>query len=211
MASVYASALFLVAACRSGSIPLLLQIAWVAVPLIWIAATAAMTAVTKTPPHAFGITAAGWRHGLKEAGLASLFLFPPFAAGYLLYHTTFLNQTFRFHLPDGFLAVSFYQLVYVGLSEELFFRGYLQSRLDQIFPPFVQIRGVLVGGGLIAASLLFAVGHFWIDGSWTRLSVFFPSLVFGWLRAGTGSVLAPALFHGLSNILLWVLRKGLSA
>jgi membrane protease YdiL (CAAX protease family) len=33
----------------------------------------------------------------------------------------------------------------------------------------------------------------------SRLAVFFPALVFGWLRQRTGGIGAPMLFHALSN------------
>ena len=34
-----------------------------------------------------------------------------------------------------------------------------------------------------------------------RLAVFFPALLFGWMRARTGSIAAGALYHALCNVL----------
>jgi membrane protease YdiL (CAAX protease family) len=39
-----------------------------------------------------------------------------------------------------------------------------------------------------------------------RLAVFFPALVFGWMRARTGSILAGATFHALCNLFADVLH-----
>ena len=44
-----------------------------------------------------------------------------------------------------------------------------------------------------------------------RLATFFPGLLFGWLRARTGNVVAPAVAHALSNLLLVVLDASLIA
>jgi membrane protease YdiL (CAAX protease family) len=44
-----------------------------------------------------------------------------------------------------------------------------------------------------------------------RLATFFPGLLFGWLRARTGGVVAPAVAHALSNLLLLFLEASLAA
>jgi membrane protease YdiL (CAAX protease family) len=41
-----------------------------------------------------------------------------------------------------------------------------------------------------------------------RLAVFFPALLFGWLRARTRGIGAPVLFHALCNILASTLTRG---
>jgi uncharacterized protein len=94
----------------------------------------------------------------------------------------------------------------VALPEELFYRGYLQPRLDGLGERLGARRwrvfGAEVGLGLPLASVAFAFAHViavWDPG---RLSVFFPSLVFGWLRARTGSLWAACVFHALCN--LWL-------
>ena len=42
-----------------------------------------------------------------------------------------------------------------------------------------------------------------------RLATFFPGLLFGWLRARTGGVAAPAVAHALSNLLVLFLEASL--
>ena len=98
-------------------------------------------------------------------------------------------------------------LVVVGFPEETFYRGYVQTEADRRWRPRWRVLGAQVGPGLIFTSLLFALGHFLVEFDPSRLVVFFPSLLFGWLRNRTDSVLAPAILHGLSNGLLEVLTR----
>ena len=89
------------------------------------------------------------------------------------------------------------QLLLVALPEEVFFRGYLQTKLGN------NIRGVVI------VSFLFAVGHFitLCVGGTHNISVcsqavltFFPSLVMGYLYLVTGTLWASIIFHFLANI-----------
>jgi membrane protease YdiL (CAAX protease family) len=109
-------------------------------------------------------------------------------------------------LPPGFLLMSLNQLVVVAIPEELFFRGYLMSRLERRWPPARKLLGAPVGWALLVSSALFAVGHIVVVPNPQRLAVFFPALVFGWMRARTGSIAAGACFHALCNLLADVLH-----
>lgn len=93
-----------------------------------------------------------------------------------------------------------YHLFFVAIPEELFYRGYMQSRLDQAFPPRWRLLGAKVGPGWLLTCLLFAFGHSLVDVQWWHFAIFFPSLVFGWMRARTGGILAGAFFHAWSNV-----------
>ena len=53
-------------------------------------------------------------------------------------------------------------------------------------------------------STIFAVGHYVTIPSPHRLAVFFPSLLFGWMRRATGGILAPLIFHALCNLVVEV-------
>lgn len=94
------------------------------------------------------------------------------------------------------------QLGLVALPEEVLFRGYLQSRFDARWRPRWRLFGATFGPGLLLAAALFALGHLAIEPGPQRLAVFFPGLLFGWLRARTGTVVAPIVVHGLSNVLI---------
>jgi hypothetical protein len=102
----------------------------------------------------------------------------------------------------------FGQLVIIALPEEAFYRGYLQSRLDEALPGRIRVLGAEVGPALILTSVIFALGHFATIREPARLAVFFPSLVFGWLRARTKGIGASVAFHAACNIFSELLGKG---
>jgi membrane protease YdiL (CAAX protease family) len=109
-------------------------------------------------------------------------------------------------LPPDFLTSALNQVIVVAIPEELFFRGYLMGRLDERWPPTRRLFGAPVGQALVVSSLLFALGHVMVVPNLQRLAVFFPALVFGWMRARTGSIVAGAVFHALCNLFADVLH-----
>jgi uncharacterized protein len=94
------------------------------------------------------------------------------------------------------------QLGLVALPEEALYRGYLQPRLDQRYRPRWRFLGASIGPSLFLTSALFAMGHMAIEPGVHRLAVFFPSLLFGWLRARTGTIVAPIVVHAAANLLI---------
>ncbi len=110
------------------------------------------------------------------------------------------RQAGQLRLPPQFALLAFSQLVVVAIPEELFFRGYLLERLEQVWPPTRRFLGAPVGLALLVTSVLFALGHVLVVPNPQRLAVFFPALVFGWMRARTGSIAAGAVFHALCNL-----------
>ncbi len=156
----------------------------------------------------YGITLRGWRGGIKDALFLAIITFPPFFLGYWLYQSLgfTLGLGSRGATPEGWIAVAIYQLFFIALPEEYFYRGYLQSRLDQAFPGRFRILKVDFGWALILAALLFALGHFSIGFQWWKMNVFFPGLLFGWLRERSGSIVAPTIYHGLCNVYIAALR-----
>lgn len=98
------------------------------------------------------------------------------------------------------------QLLLVALPEELFYRGYLQTRLDGLVGRDRKVFGVDVNvTSVVLTSALFALGHIITIWHPARLAVFFPSLIFGWMRRATGGILAPLLFHAACNMLVDIL------
>ena len=110
-------------------------------------------------------------------------------------------------LPDGFLESALAQLVVTAVPEELFFRGYLLERLERIFPPRHRVLGGGIGWALVLSSALFALGHVVVIHDPRRLAVFFPGLLFGWMRSATGSIAAGAVAHAASNLYIDVLHR----
>jgi membrane protease YdiL (CAAX protease family) len=101
--------------------------------------------------------------------------------------------------------------LFVGFGEEILYRGYMQSRLNEVFGKPYLFFGVAWGWGTILACLLFGLTHVgfqrWILGVnaevtlawgfWTA----FSGLAFAFVREKSGSIVAPALLHGLPQAL----------
>jgi len=92
------------------------------------------------------------------------------------------------------------QVLVIALPEEAFYRGYLQSRFDDAWAPKWSVLGARVGPGLLASAAIFAAGHIVTVPLPARLAVFFPALLFGWLRAKTGGIGASVGFHAFCNV-----------
>ena len=59
----------------------------------------------------------------------------------------------------------------------------------------------------LLTSALFAIGHIVTIPHPARLAVFFPSLLFGWMRRATGGIAAPIAFHAACNLLVDVVAR----
>ncbi|MCP4444328.1 MAG: CPBP family intramembrane metalloprotease [Myxococcales bacterium] len=105
------------------------------------------------------------------------------------------------------LELAFVQIVVVALPEELFFRGLIHELCERAVPPKRRVLGGGIGWALIISSALFALGHLTVTFDARRLSVFFPGLVFGWMRSATGSILAGTIAHAASNLFIHILQK----
>ena len=88
----------------------------------------------------------------------------------------------------------------IALPEEAFYRGFLQTALDDVWKARRRVLGADLGPGLLVSASLFAVGHLLTEVNPNRLAVFFPALVFGWLRVRTRGVGAGVAFHALCNL-----------
>lgn len=86
-----------------------------------------------------------------------------------------------------------YMLLFVGLGEELLFRGIIQNELVKTFG---------VRWGIIAQGLLFGIMHL----SWRSVPELgftsFAGILLGYLYYRTGSLTAPVVMHGVNNIIL---------
>lgn len=127
-----------------------------------------------------------------------LVVFPPFWIGFKLWW----SPARAFHAaPLGSVASdALGQFLVIALPEEAFYRGYLQTRLDEAWKPNVPLLGTRVGPGLVVTSALFALGHLATEVNPNRLAVFFPALLFGWLRNLRGGIGSAAAVHALCNL-----------
>jgi len=142
------------------------------------------------------------REGARAAGWAlacAVVIFGPYYLGWRYWWHPHHSFSLDFK-PLDFGNDVLGQLLLVALPEEAFYRGYLQTELDKVLPPRVSVLGAKLGPAVLITSLVFAIGHFVTVPFPARLAVFFPSLVFGWLRARTGGIGAPLAFHAFCNV-----------
>lgn len=134
---------------------------------------------------------------LAYALAAALIIYPCFWFGFRIwwkvtaFHPAKLSSVFSDALG---------QLLVIALPEEAFYRGYLQTSLERELGKTVSVFGARVGWGIVLTSAIFALGHLFTELNPARLAVFFPSLVFGFLRARTGGIGASVLFHAMCNL-----------
>jgi membrane protease YdiL (CAAX protease family) len=158
-----------------------------------------------TPLDRGRLARSAWRAVAWAVGLLAI-IAVPFAVGFRIYWH--VRGEFHVRLPPRIVDELLGQLLVIALPEEAFYRGYLMTALDDAWGTPWNVAGAKVGLGLIVSSALFAVGHVLTEPDAQRLAVFFPALVFGWLRARTGGIGAPLLFHALCNLLAEMLTRG---
>ena len=171
-----------------------------------------------------------WWAGARVGVAWLAIILVPFLVGYHLYQTTLFDLTpdltrlapRRLDLdidfawldaltPENERALAtlnkhgtllLYQLFFVAIPEEFFYRGYMQTRLNEVFPKKFILFGIPFSHALWITSLVFAFGHSLVILRWWHWAIFFPGLVFGLLRERTRGVLAGAFFHAGCNILV---------
>lgn len=138
--------------------------------------------------------------------VASAVVLPPFLLGYDLLQVQLLgrHRGAGVGLPGAgwWLEQSLTQLAAIALPEELFFRGYVQGRLARLLPGGVRVLGATLGPAALLANLGFAAVHLVAVPAPHRLLVFFPGLLFAWLRDRSGSAVAAAVCHACCNLAL---------
>ena len=138
-----------------------------------------------------GIPAWAARADLRKSAMALLLLGAAGAAAFWLFVRLPLPPAlapFRGTVPlTGPLAA--HLLFLVALPEEVFFRGYLYDAFEEAGREPV-----------LPTALLFAAGHLAISPSPFRALTFFPGLLLGLGRKGSGNIYVPVLVHFLFNL-----------
>ncbi len=108
------------------------------------------------------------------------------------------------------ISTVIWQFIFSGFGEEIFFRGYIQSRLNQSFGRPFEWKGIRFGWGLIISAAAFGVTHMlntaniWLGDFnlawWWGTFTFVGGLLFGLLREKTQSIIAPGVLHGLDAV-----------
>lgn len=146
---------------------------------------------------------------LKKSALAYLVIcLAIFPLGFVInhyYQGIVWKAPYHASLPSNWTTYIVTQLLLVGFPEEFFFRGFLQTRIVALLPPSRNIFGARLGLAHIITALVFAFSHSLIQMRWWHGFIFFPALLFGWLRERTGSIWAGTLFHATCNFFAyWV-------
>ncbi len=177
----------------SNTLPLWAAALFLYVPLLLLLST-------KRKPEAWGITTQKFFFALKAALLLSLLILPAFLVLYQVYQKVWFHRPpVPISFPPDWPLLLLYHLLCVALPEEVFYRGYMQSRLNEAFQKRIRVFSAPLGFGWLYTAILFALGHFLIDFRVDTLATFVPGLVFGWLRERTDTVVASTLFHALCN------------
>lgn len=148
------------------------------------------------------------REILAALAVAAVVL-PPFALGFYLWRRP--DHPFVFSWGERPVESIAAQLLVVGLPEEAFFRGYVQTRLTDTYPATIRIRGIeLSAPALVLQAAMFGAVHIVSDFDPGRLATFFPGLLFGAVRSWRGGVGACIVLHALCNLFASTLSRGWS-
>ncbi|MCA9256216.1 MAG: CPBP family intramembrane metalloprotease [Phycisphaerales bacterium] len=111
--------------------------------------------------------------------------------------------------PVGKMALALLSFVgFAAIGEEVFFRGYAQSRLNEAFGVGWRLFGISFGPGLVIAAILFGVIHGLNDYDYFQAGGRFnwrwgltsgTTIAYGLLREKTQSVVAPMMLHAFVN------------
>jgi membrane protease YdiL (CAAX protease family) len=179
---------------------------WYITPAILLAAALIPTLIKKQNPLKTLLPLKNIRLSLTLLSLTCVIVFP------LLYITLFTLKRFPVIVmpvmippPDGQVANwLIYQFLYIAVFEELFFRAYLQSNIltamDQQPAKKLTRRHWTA---ITISSAAFTAAHIIINADPMAILVFLPAIIFGWLYAKTNSLIAPILFHGISNTIYY--------
>lgn len=204
-ASIFVFAILLINA--TGSVSFLERHSALIIPSVFLYLSVLVSFIFRRDAKEYGFTLEGWSGDLLYVAIFMLIFFPAVYGAYWVYRQFYHPAVFHFRLPDKFWLLMFYHILVVGLSEEAFFRGYLQRRLsDGIEGNCLELLKIKISWALLIANILFTLTHIIVLGQFWRINVFLPGLAFGWLREQRKSLVAPVLFHGLSNVFMKVLE-----
>ena len=173
----------------------------IVIPALWGLGAILPLRGTETELLSLGLKSQEFIKGIKYFILCSLVVFPLYSGAF------YLSLDLGLHLPADLIAPGvpildwiLYNFIAVAFFEEFFFRGFLQGRFENYAKRSFSGAGTAIWLPIVASAFLFALAHVAVDLDPVRMVVFFPGLLFGWLRAKTGFLLAPILSHGSANL-----------
>jgi membrane protease YdiL (CAAX protease family) len=144
------------------------------------------------------LDARGLRRDVGMSLLAAFVTFPPFVIAHHAWQSWHGLSHGAFSLPPDLLSTLVKNVLLVALPEEMFYRGFVEGRLERLWPNQRQWI-VPLGRTVVVTSGLFALGHFLGEWDPARLGPFFPAFVFSTLTRRNRSIAGAVLYHGMSN------------
>ena len=188
---------------RSGS-----SLAAITIPALWGLGALLPGWKGDFPPPVLGLVTPLFQKGMKYFLLSSVIVFPLYAAVF------YASRHLGFSIPAGtapagrsILTIIVYNIAVVAFFEELFFRGYLFDRFEETSRQIFTGDRIMFWVPVTSTAFLFGAAHVALDLDPARMAVFFPALLFGWLRARTGSLVAPILSHATANVIFEMLTR----
>ena len=171
------------------------------IPLTWVLASWLPMARGGSPAVDLGLARSSLLRGLKYFVVSTAILLPLGVVAFALYLSTGLPMPAPEPLPDvTFGEWTLYQIAIVAPAEELFFRGYLQGRLEQLGGRARLREAAAFWLPIAGSALFFGLAHVAVTRELEGFGVVLPGLLFAWLRARSGSLVAPMLSHGTANV-----------
>lgn len=176
-----------------------LALAGIALPAAWLPWAAAIASfavlLTAQPLVSLGVVSAADiglatpRAGTSRAVLLAIGLALGYNAAVML-----LRGALPVRIAPGVVAA----VLLAAVLEELVFRGVLLGLLDRALPPRWNLLGAPIGWGGVALTAAFVALHGLRPGM--LLGIVPAALLYLWLRARTGSLLAPIAAHLAWNL-----------
>ena len=147
--------------------------------------------VRKEPIGSYGLALRCSRKALPELAAASVLTLVPLT---VVVFVGWPSGTWPRELPPAAVLAFASSGLVAAVSEEVFFRGWVQTMLSRFLHPALSI---------VLASAVFAASHLVFRSDPFYLFTFFPGLVMGWLRLRHGDIAPAVLYHFLGN--LWAI------
>ena len=171
------------------------------IPLVWGLGALLFVGRDESLLSLAGLTRPHLVISLRYYLLSTIVIFPLIGGGFWLYYRSGMPPP-ALVVPPGVSITEWiiYQFVMVAAFEELFFRGYLQKQFEGISSSIFSGKMAKFWLPVVGSAFLFALAHVIVELDPLRFATFFPGLLFAWLRAKTGSLIAPVLSHGSANV-----------
>jgi hypothetical protein len=141
---------------------------------------------------------------IGRAVVVGLLTFPAFLLGHHVWQTLLGHTHLHWGAPPDLHIVLLKNVFLIALPEELFYRGFIEHRLERRWPTSRFLLAIPVGRTVVVAAALFALGHFLGEYNPARLGPFFPAFLFSLLTRKSGSITGAIVYHGCSNAISYV-------